>query len=47
MNHYDDLDSEIRCQFCGKESWQSEWKKDKCPHCKREYDAMLAQESDD
>lgn len=37
----------VRCQFCGKESDATDWKRNKCPHCKREYDAMLAQEMDD
>jgi Zn finger protein HypA/HybF involved in hydrogenase expression len=38
-----------RCQFCGQESQAKEWKarKDKCPKCGREYDAMLAQETED
>jgi rRNA maturation endonuclease Nob1 len=38
-----------RCQFCEKESPTSEWKKlkDKCPQCGREYDAMLAQETEE
>lgn len=36
-----------RCQFCGKESRKSEWKDDKCPKCKREYDWMIAQDSEE
>lgn len=36
-----------RCQFCGKESRASEWKKDKCPKCGREYNAILAQDEEE
>ena len=36
-----------RCQFCEKESPARSWKDNKCPHCKREYDCILAQEGDD
>jgi len=37
------------CQFCGKESLASEWKKlkDKCPKCKRDYDVQMAQDSEE
>lgn len=44
MTTKDDL---IRCQFCGRDSKRREWHEDKCPHCRCEYDAILAQEGDD
>jgi len=40
-------DSNYRCQFCEKTAPASEWKDDRCPHCGRSYDPMLAQEMDD
>lgn len=36
-----------RCQFCEKTTPSQDWKDNKCPKCKREYDAILAQEGDD
>lgn len=41
-------DDEIyRCQFCEKESRASLWKDDICPNCGREYDVLLAQDSEE
>jgi Zn finger protein HypA/HybF involved in hydrogenase expression len=36
-----------RCQFCGKESPARQWKQDKCPRCKRKYDVLMAQDSEE
>lgn len=41
------MSERIRCQFCGKESPRKDWKKDECPECGEQYDAILAQEGDD
>ena len=35
------------CQFCEKESKASLWKNDKCPYCKKEYNVLLAQDSEE
>jgi phage FluMu protein Com len=37
-----------RCQFCGHWSAPSSWHRagNKCPKCRREYDALLAQDSE-
>lgn len=34
------------CQFCGKESYDTLWKDDKCPECGEEYDPILAQDEE-
>lgn len=36
-----------RCQFCGEVSPRKDWLDDACPKCKRKYDALLAQDSED
>lgn len=36
-----------RCQFCGIESSEHNWKDDKCPNCNRKYDWVLAQDSEE
>lgn len=37
-----------RCQFCLKVSHPRQWKAagNVCPHCRRPYDALLAQDSE-
>lgn len=35
------------CQFCGKETPAKDWKDNKCPKCKRQYNYMLAQDSEE
>ena len=35
------------CQFCGKESPSKDWITDKCPKCKKKYDVLLAQDSEE
>jgi Zn finger protein HypA/HybF involved in hydrogenase expression len=36
-----------RCQFCEKESPAKNWKDDKCPKCNKEYDVLVAQDSEE
>jgi Zn finger protein HypA/HybF involved in hydrogenase expression len=36
-----------RCQFCGEETAEAEWKEDICPKCGKKYDFLLAQDSEE
>lgn len=47
--HFVSVGSEYLCQFCGRVSPVSEWKRlqDKCPVCGKEYAAFLAQDEDE
>lgn len=44
---WNSANEEYRCQFCEKTTPSQDWKNNKCPKCKCEYDAILAQEGDD
>jgi hypothetical protein len=35
------------CQFCGEETPAKDWIKDKCPKCKKEYNVIMAQDSEE
>ena len=45
--NYDKIKDTIICQFCERESSSSSWVDDKCPICKKKYNWMLAQDSEE
>lgn len=48
IENVEELEDFYKCQFCGDESPIKEWGRDghECPKCKKEYDAILAQDSE-
>lgn len=40
-------DSRHRCQYCGEVSPAREWIDDTCPKCKRKYNWVIAQDSEE